>query len=157
MEPWMAELAALAIVLLSIAQGAYQGLLLKLYSLVKIILLLVGTAVLTMLLLELFPVSSSGGKAVTLIAVVIAVGIVLGAVERTLEIVDRIPVIKQLNKLGGAVLGLALGVLLLWVIMFLLEAFRDVAWCAEAALAVRQSTWLGWLYRINPLWALFRP
>ncbi len=157
MEPWMAELAALAIVLLSIAQGAYQGLLLKLYSLVKIILLLVGTAVLTMLLLELFPVSSSGGKAVTLIAVVIAVGIVLGAVERTLEIVDRIPVIKQLNKLGGAVLGLALGVLLLWVIMFLLEAFRDVAWCAEAAMAVRQSTWLGWLYRINPLWALFRP
>lgn len=156
MEPWMAELAALAIVLLSIAQGAYQGLLLKLYSLVKIILLLVGTAVLTMLLLELFPVSSSGGKAVTLIAVVIAVGIVLGAVERTLEIVDRIPVIKQLNKLGGAVLGLALGVLLLWVIMFLLEAFRDVAWCAEAALAVRQSAWLGWLYRINPLWALFR-
>ncbi len=157
MEPWMAELAALAIVLLSIAQGAYQGLLLKLYSLVKIILLLVGTAVLTMLLLELFPVSSSGGKAVTLIAVVIAVGIVLGAVERTLEIVDRIPVIKQLNKLGGAVLGLALGVLLLWVIMFLLEAFRDVPWCADTALAVRQSTWLGWLYRINPLWALFRP
>ena len=71
MEVWMAELAALLLILACIAHGAYQGLLLKIYSLVKIVLLIVGTAVVAPLLLTFFPKTVDGREVFAFIAALI--------------------------------------------------------------------------------------
>ena len=55
MEGRIAELIALSVIVLSTWQGASRGLVLKIYSLVRIILLLAATILLVPLLLPLFP------------------------------------------------------------------------------------------------------
>lgn len=154
METWMAELAALVLLLACIVQGACQGLLLKLYSLVKVVLLLVGTAAATLVLLLVLPEGFAGREAIAFVAGLVLVGVILGGIEHALKIVDHIPVVKTLNKIGGAALGAVLGILLLWLLMFVITLGKDTAWCQEILLAVSQSTLLGELYRLNPLWAL---
>lgn len=154
METWTAELAALVLLLACMVQGACQGLLLKLYSLIRVVLLLVGTAVATLVLLLILPENLSGREAIAFVVSLVVVGIALGGIAHALKIVDHIPVVKTLNKIGGAALGVVLGVFLLWLLMFVITLGKDVAWCKETILAVRQSKLLGGLYRINPLWVL---
>lgn len=154
MEVWVVELAAVVLVLACIVQGACQGLLLKLYSLVRAVLFLAGFGIVTYALLIVLPAGLTGRQAVAVILGMILVGAVLGIVAHLLKIVDHIPVINTFNKLGGAVFGAVLGILLLWVLMFLFVLGKDIAWCREVDEAVRQSRLLFELYRINPLWVI---
>lgn len=154
METWMAELAALLLLLACTVQGACQGLLLKLYSLIRVILLLVGTAVATLVLLLVLPENLTGREAIAFVVSLVVMGIVLGGIAHALKIVDHIPVVRTLNRIGGAALGAILGVFLLWLLMFVITLGKDAAGCKEILLAVRQSVVLGELYRINPLWVL---
>lgn len=150
MEVWMVELSALCLVLICVANGAYQGLLLKVYSLVKVILLLAGTALLTFFILVALPKSFSGREVTALVAALIITAIVLGVVARALKIVDHIPVVNQLNKLGGAVLGAAIGIVLLWGLMVVFVFCSEISWCEQINRMIMQSTVLRELYLMNP-------
>ena len=151
MEVWMAELAAMLLILACIAHGAYQGLLLKIYSLVKIVLLIVGTAVVAPLLLTFFPKTVDGREVFAFIVALILVSIVLGIVANALRIVDHIPVVNKLNKLGGAVAGAFVGILLIWLLLLVLELCGDASWCQEVNQAVSKSEMLAQMQRMNPL------
>lgn len=151
MEVRITELAALAIVALSVMQGAYKGLLLKVYSLVWLILLVVVTLVLTPVILPLIPQEFSAGGGAAFAAAVIVTAIVLHIVARLLKIVDHIPVVNTINRLGGAALGLLMGILILWLILVLLGALQEIEWCRQVSGYIRQSPFLSQLQQIDPL------
>lgn len=151
MEARIAELIALAVVLLCMAEGASRGLVMKVYSLVRIILLLVVTIILTPLILPLFPTGYQGREGLSFFAALVITAIALHILADILKIVDHIPVVSTVNKLGGAVLGAVIGVLLVWVILLLIGAMQDVSWCQRASGAVRQSRLLMQLQQFNPL------
>ena len=61
MEARIAECIALGLVLLSVFDGAYKGLVLKIYSMVRFVLLLIVTMILVPLIMPLLPPDVTGG------------------------------------------------------------------------------------------------
>lgn len=151
MEARIAELVALGIVALCAVQGGYQGLVMKVYSLVRLVLLLVVTIVLVPLILPLIPVSVTGREGIALVVALIVVAVALGVLADLLKIIDHIPVVSTVNKLGGALLGVVLGMLIVWVVLLLIGAFQDVEWCRQVSGYIRQSPILMEIQRFNPL------
>ena len=79
----------------------------------------------------------------------ILISLLLHLLINVLDVVTRLPVIHGLNQIAGAVLGLAEGLVLLWVFFLLLGLFRGLP-PAQAMLAmVERSPWLSFLYRNN--------
>lgn len=139
MQPFIMELIALAIIVLGIVAGAARGLLLTLYSLVKIILMIALAVVIYPVAKVVIPINSGWeAGAAALIALLIAV-VALGLVARLLRLVDKIPVIHGLNKLGGAVLGGVLGAVVVIVALIVICMSRQAEWCQEIYLGVEQS------------------
>lgn len=139
MQPFILELIALAIIVVGIVAGAARGLLLTLYSLVKIILMIALAVVIYPVAKVVIP-GNLGWEAgaAALIALLIAV-VTLGLVARLLRLVDKIPVIHGLNKLGGAVLGGVLGALVVLVALIVICISRQAEWCREIYLGMEQS------------------
>jgi uncharacterized membrane protein required for colicin V production len=157
METWAVEASALAVVVLCIVWGWYQGLLLKIYSLIRIILYFTGTVVITIFLLMILPDTMPEREAVAAIASLVITGILLMLVAKALKIVNHIPVVNKLNRIGGAVLGAVYGVILLWILMFVCNLCQNnVSWCKDALQAVAESELLSGLYYQNPLKGLMK-
>lgn len=151
MEGRIAEFIALSVIVLSTCQGASRGLVLKIYSLVRIILLLAATILLVPLLLPLFPSDLQAREGIALLAALVITGITLHILERVLKIIDHIPVVNTVNKLGGALLGLAIGLLLVWTALLIVGALQELAWCRQASSYIGQSPVLMQFQALNPL------
>ena len=72
-----------------------------------------------------------------------------------LDIIARLPIIHGLNHIAGAVMGLAYGLLLLWMALFLMKLFSATPTGGMLIEQVNQSRWLNFLYRYNLLSILF--
>ena len=86
----------------------------------------------------------------------IIASIVIGMIAKFLHVVEKLPVVSTLNKAGGAVLGLVLGVAVLWILLLLIGAFQDNGWCGQIADMVKKSSWLMKLNDSNPLAQLIK-
>lgn len=151
MEVWMVEGAALFVLLISIVQGACQGFVLKIYSLIRVILLVAGTVVAVPIVLALIPKNVEWRAAGAWIITLVIVGVVLGVIGRALKIVDHIPVVKHLNKMGGALAGAAIGIILLWLLLLVFELSAETPLSEEINRCVSESVPLEWLAQVNPL------
>ena len=151
MEARIAELIALSIIVICGLQGAYQGLVLKVYSLVRIVLLLVITLILCPLLLPVFPSGLLAREGIAFLTALIITAIALHILAKVLKIIDHIPVVNTVNKFGGAVLGLIIALLLVWTILFVIGAMQELEWCRRASSYISQSSVLMQFQAFNPL------
>ena len=55
------------------------------------------------------------------------------------------------NKLAGAALGAAEGLVFLWLLCLLVTAFSTTGWGAELSRMIEESSWLSYLYDHNLL------
>lgn len=160
MEARIAEAAALIIVLLSMLEGAHKGFLLKLYSMVRLILLLVLTVLLVPILspviLALLPGDFAGREGVVFLTAIVISAVAVGIIGSVLGIVDHIPVINTLNKLGGALTGLVCGVIFVWVLLLAISTFREVSWCHEIYRCIRKSELLMAVQHFNPIQSILK-
>lgn len=95
-------------------------------------------------------------QGVAFLAAWIIASIVIGMIAKLLHVVEKLPVVSTLNKAGGAVLGLVLGVAVLWILLLLIGAFQDNGWCGQIADMVKKSSWLMKLNDSNPLAQLIK-
>lgn len=79
----------------------------------------------------------------------IAVFILIHLLVKWLDIISRLPILHGLNHIAGAVMGLAYGLLLLWVALFLLKLFAATPAGGVLTEQVYRSSWLTFLYRYN--------
>jgi len=75
----------------------------------------------------------------------LALRIVLGA----FGIVARLPVIRELNHLAGFLLGLAEGLVFLWLICLLLQACGSEPWAQQVFVQINDNSLLSWIYNHN--------
>lgn len=75
----------------------------------------------------------------------------LQIISRCLDLVARLPVIYGVNKLAGAALGAAEGLVFLWLFCLLVTAFSTAEWGAELGRLIEESSWLSYLYDHNLL------
>ena len=72
-----------------------------------------------------------------------------------LDLIARLPIICGLNQLAGAFLGLAQGLLILWIAGIVLKFFEAAPIGLILEQQIRASSWLSFLYQYNPLDFLF--
>lgn len=151
MEARIAELIALGIILLSAFEGAVRGLVLKVYSMVRFVLVLILAIILVPLIVRMIPSTVAVKEGVALAVAFVIAGIVVSIVAGLLKIIDHIPVVSTLNKIGGALIGGAMGVVFVWVVLLVIGAFQQEPWCQTVAGYVRQSPVLMTVQSYNPL------
>lgn len=104
--------------------GTYRGLVLEAYGLAKGVLMLLGVILFSPVIQNFLPVQGKMAPALAGILTMVFMGALLGSVGKILKIVDHIPVINKLNKLGGAFFGGMKGILIAGVILWLLEMLQ---------------------------------
>ena len=148
---YVIEAVAALVIILCAVDGWNRGLLLKLFGFLRFLLMIALTVVLTPVIyrfVQLEPGIREGAS--VLIALVLSV-VLLAVLSKVLKIVDKIPVLKQINRVGGALVGLVFGVVAVWVILLLLSSFTEIEWCRNVIGYVRQSPLLMWLLHFNPI------
>lgn len=66
-----------------------------------------------------------------------------------LDIIARLPILSGINKLAGALLGGAEGLIFLWLACLVITAFSGTDWGILAIRQIEMSKWLSFLYRHN--------
>lgn len=85
-------------------------------------------------------------KAAASILLFAVVFILLHIVAAWLDLIARLPIIKGLNQIAGAVLGGVEGLMFLWIVCLVLTALSGTDFGAAAMGQVAASPWLSWLY-----------
>lgn len=82
-------------------------------------------------------------------ATFLLVAIVLKIVIHLLDLVARLPVLKGINRILGAVAGLAEGLLAVWVLLFIVTLACTSPWGQHALASIQESKFLTFLYQNN--------
>ena len=88
-------------------------------------------------------------NAIASIVLFLAVYILIHLIVRWLDLIARLPILYGLNHIAGALMGLAQGLLFLWVAGFILNLFSATPLGKMLEEQVYASTWLTFLYRYN--------
>ena len=88
-------------------------------------------------------------KAAASILLFAVVFILLHIVAAWLDLIARLPIIKGLNQIAGAVLGGVEGLMFLWIVCLVLTALSGTDFGTAAMGQVAASPWLSWLYDHN--------
>lgn len=79
----------------------------------------------------------------------ILVYIIMQIVIKVVDIVSMLPVLKQINKTGGLVLGLAKGLIVVWVFFMAITIFCDTEFAHTVFAYVNDNSFLAFLYNNN--------
>jgi len=85
----------------------------------------------------------------------VVIGFILKAIIGVINDITKIPVIKQLNSLGGGVAGFLEGVLVVFVILAVVRLFGDYM-PKEVLMAIKSSSLGYMMFSDNPIFKLFR-
>lgn len=86
---------------------------------------------------------------IAFVLTLILAGIIISMVEGLLDIVARLPLIRGLNQLFGALAGLLKGVLVLWLACIILTIFCTTDFVEMITLHIYRSPFLTFLYEHN--------
>jgi len=89
--------------------------------------------------------------AVAYIVLFLVVWIVLRIFIRIADLFSKIPIIHGLNQIAGALLGVLYGLIILWVICIVIEAFGELSWAKKALEMISGSRLLSYIYEHNLL------
>ena len=155
MIPWL-DLVIAAILICSILLGVFQGLLLTIYHMVRVVLVIVLSSVLTPFIVQLIPSAVEMRAVAAYFISFLIISIALGIIAHILGIVNHIPVLKEINRGLGALAGLVRGLLIAWIVLFILVLMEDTQTGAEAAKMIAASPFLKELNSYNPIPVLIK-
>lgn len=139
MDVRIAEIAALLIVVMCAVHGRNKGLLLELFSLGKIILIIVLTFVLSGTILPRIPEYIPERSGVAYSIAVILASIITAFVDLAMKQIKRIPVLSTLDRVGGVLIGIVIGLAVDWLAIVFILRFGNMTWAKPAADAIRKS------------------
>ena len=151
MNTRLVELIALVLLLLCVLDGIHKGLVMKVFSLIRIVVILVLTVVLVPVILPVMNENNVAGSGIAYVAALVVALVAVQLIAHLLKLVDHIPVVKTVNRLGGAILGACIGILLIWVALAFIGAFQDVSWCREVSACAKESEALRVIQRFDPM------
>lgn len=151
MTTGLLEIIAFVIWLLCVFDGLHRGLVRTVFSLVRMVLILVLTVVLVPLILPMIGQDHVARSGIAYIVALIVALLAVNLVAHLLRIVEHIPVVKTVNRLGGGVLGACIGIVLIWVALAVIGAFQEVPWCREIAACAKGSDILRMIQRFDPM------
>lgn len=88
---------------------------------------------------------------ISFVVLFLAVYVGLRLLARALDLMARLPILSGMNQIAGAVLGGVYGLILVWLFFLLVTVFRKTGWASFLMDRIRESVWLSFLYRHNPV------
>ena len=79
------------------------------------------------------------------------ISIVLHIVGGILNGIFSLPVLNLLNRAGGAVLGAAQGIFVVWIVFLVLSLFWDTSWAQSGVTMIKENSMTSYLYEHNLL------
>lgn len=150
------EAIALVLWLLCVLHGLRRGLVMQVFSLVRMIVTLVLTVVFVPLILPMITQENAVRNGIAYLAALVIALVAVNLVAHLLRIVEHIPVVKTVNRLGGGILGACIGIVLIWVALAVIGAFQDAEWCREIAVCARGSEVLRVIQRFDPMMVVLK-
>lgn len=92
---------------------------------------------------------------VSIILIFIAVKFLIFVISKILDSIAQLPILKQINKFAGVLVGAAKGILLVYVICLILTPFVTFAPEGQVALAINASNLGPIFYYDNLIWKFF--
>ncbi len=96
-------------------------------------------------------VASVALSAILFIIIFVISTIIISIVIGVLDIIAKLPLIKQANRAGGLVAGLAYGVVVVWISMVVLTALSSTTWAGDILLTIGNNELLSYIYDSNPI------
>lgn len=94
-------------------------------------------------------------NAIAFIGLFVILNIVFKIVISMLDVIARLPVLKQVNHSAGFAIGLLEGLLLVWVLCLLLTGLTGTSFGQEVMKQISENSLLSFIYKNNPLIAIF--
>lgn len=150
-EGQILEVLLLAIMLCCILIGSNRGLIFSLYTMVKYILIVAASIGITPVVVRKMPETLVAREGVAYIVALAISMIIFNIIGKVLGIVSDMPLVSEINKLGGAVFGIISGFLVVWSVLAILGAFQDYEWCTGIVESARENNVVMWFQRCNPI------
>ena len=64
-----------------------------------------------------------------------------------LDVANYIPIVKSINKAGGAIFGAGQGILIVWIFMGIVTMLSTFSWAYQVIQMIDESPLLAWLYK----------
>ena len=64
-----------------------------------------------------------------------------------LDVANYIPIVKSINKAGGAIFGAGQGILIVWIFMGIVTLLSTFSWAYQVMQMIDESPLLAWLYQ----------
>lgn len=90
-------------------------------------------------------------KALTFFILMIVIYIILSIVIKVFDFVAKLPIINGINKSGGLVVGLAKGLIYIWIACLVVTAFSNKPWAQETFRQINANSLLTFIYENNPI------
>ncbi len=96
-------------------------------------------------------IASVALSAVVFIVIFVIATIAVSIAISVLDILAKLPLIKQANQAAGFVAGAIYGVVVVWVAMVVLTALSSTAWASDMLLTIGNNELLSFIYDSNPI------
>lgn len=73
--------------------------------------------------------------------------ILLHILIMVLDVANYIPIVKSINKAGGAIFGAGQGILIVWIFMGIVTLLSTFSWAYQVIQMIDESPLLAWLYK----------
>lgn len=87
----------------------------------------------------------------TFIILFVFLSILFAILVRVLNVMAKLPVISGFNTVGGAIMGLAEALVVLWILCIIITAFSTTGWGQKVCGAIADNGVLSMIYDNNPL------
>lgn len=141
-------IGVVAFLLLMTVAGMYNGLIRSIFGMVALVLSAVVSFVLTKILSGTI-VKDRLAEVICFIIVFLMVYIACIVVMISLNLLASLPVLSTLNRIGGAVLGAALGLLCVWIFMAVITVLAENGTGTQILEMIKESELLRGLYENN--------
>ncbi len=132
-------------------KGKRAGFIKSAFSACSLILSIVGAVILGPIVKTLLP----DNPIFSYVLAFIIASIGLSVACSVLDIVAKLPVLKQINKTGGLFVGLLEGVLRVWVVFIILDMFATTQWGNALLVMIHSNEYVRMLYENNWLYIIW--
>lgn len=142
----------LAVILLALIVDGYRlGLIKTLFSIIRMIIGVVVAAVICSTITVVVPARMGNLVPIVFIVIIGVVLGILGAVERLLNLVDKVPVARLINRIAGLPAGLIKGIIAIWIFFAVVSYFSDTQWGQQILDMMNESKRLRFVNSCNPI------
>lgn len=88
-------------------------------------------------------------NAIAFVITYLVIAIILRVLSTILDIISKLPILHQINKLSGLFVGLLQGIIIVWILFVFLTAFASTAMGQKAFAMINESVFLSYIYNNN--------